>query len=305
MLASTAVLAARVSDLVAQANPAPGSATPATRTLRSIARQASVGEGSRTLIVDANGRGARRLERRRRRSASRTRRPTGPSSPRRSAAGRVDVRERHSDTLGEDLLLVTVPVADGGAVVGALRVSAPLGEVESSVRESWLGLVLIGLAVVGAGLVLAWILAGTVARPLERLGAAAGRLGEGDLDARVKPEKPREVETVGRTFNRMADALGQHGLAARLRRQRVAPAAHAADRHEAPPGGDPRPGRRCRRGGREGGGRAGPPERPGGPTCSGSPARRPSSPRRRRVDLGAAAREAVERWAQPARDGGA
>jgi signal transduction histidine kinase len=135
----------------------------------------------------------------------------------------VDVRQRHSDTLGEDLLLVTVPVADGGAVVGALRVSAPLGQVEDDVRSSWLGLVLIGFAVVGAGLVLAWILAGTLARPLERLGAAAGRLGEGDLDARVTPEKPREVETVGRTFNRMADAL-----AASLASQRdfVANASH-------------------------------------------------------------------------------
>jgi two-component system, OmpR family, sensor kinase len=117
------------------------------------------------------------------------------------------VRERHSDTLGEDLLLVTVPVANDGAVVGALRVSAPLGEVEAGVRQSWLGLVLIGLTVIAAGLVLAWILAGTVARPLERLSVAAGRIGGGDLDARVTPEKPREVETVGRSFNRMADAV--------------------------------------------------------------------------------------------------
>ncbi len=206
VLASSAVLAARVSDLVARANPAPGSATPVTRTLRSIARQASVGEGSRTLIVDADGAvladsdGTATL-------GEPYATPDRPELSEALGAGSVDVRERHSDTLGEDLLLVTVPVADGGAVVGALRVSAPLGEVESSVRESWIGLVLIGLAVVGAGLVLAWILAGTVARPLERLGAAADRLGEGDLDARVEPEQPREIETVGRTFNRMADAL--------------------------------------------------------------------------------------------------
>ncbi len=206
VLASTAVLAARVSDLVGRANPAPGSATPVTRTLRSIARQASVGAGSRTLIVDAQGTvladstGSAALG-----EAYAT--PERPELAAALAAGRVDVRDRHSNTLGEDLLLVTVPVANNGAVVGALRVSAPLGEVESSVRSSWIGLVLIGLAVIGAGLVLAWILAGTVARPLERLGAAAEQLGEGDLDARVVPEQPREIETVGRTFNRMADAL--------------------------------------------------------------------------------------------------
>ncbi len=214
VLASTAVLAARVSDLVGQANPAPGSATPATRTLRSIARQASVGEGSRALVVDANGAvladstGAATL-------GDPYATPDRPEFAEALGAGRVDVRERHSDTLGEDLLLVTVPVADEGEVVGALRVSAPLGEVQASVRESWLGLILIGLAVIGAGLVLAWILAGTVARPLERLSAAAEQLGEGDLDARIEPEKPREVETVGRSFNRMADALAANAASQR------------------------------------------------------------------------------------------
>ncbi|HWB56903.1 MAG TPA: ATP-binding protein, partial [Gaiellaceae bacterium] len=121
--------------------------------------------------------------------------------------GRVDVRQRHSETLGEDLLLVTVPVADGGQVVGALRVSAPMGAVDASVRSSWLRVAFIGLAVVLVGLGLAWILAGSIARPLEKLGAAAARLGRGDLESRVEPEGPREIDAVGRSFNRMADAL--------------------------------------------------------------------------------------------------
>jgi signal transduction histidine kinase len=140
------------------------------------------------------------------------------------SGGRVDVRERHSDTLGEDLLVVTVPVTDvDGDVVGALRISAPLGEVDAAVRSSWVALLLIGLAVVGAGFVLAWLLAGSMARPVEKLGTAAGRLGRGDLGARVEPEGPREIESVGRSFNRMADAL-----AANLAAQRdfVANASH-------------------------------------------------------------------------------
>ena len=77
--------------------------------------------------------------------------------------GGIDVRRRHSDTLGEELLLVTVPVTNLDQTIGALRVSAPMGEVEASVRSSWLALALIGLAVVLAGLVLAWILARSIA----------------------------------------------------------------------------------------------------------------------------------------------
>ena len=102
---------------------------------------------------------------------------------------------------------MTTPVTDRGDVIGALRVSAPLGEVDASVRSSWLALGLIGVAVVGAGLVLAWILARSLARPVEKLRAAAGRRGRGDLDARVEPEGPLEIDEVGRSFNRMAGEL--------------------------------------------------------------------------------------------------
>jgi two-component system, OmpR family, sensor kinase len=124
-----------------------------------------------------------------------------------ASAGQIDVRQRHSDTLDEDLLLVTVPITDNGEVIGALRVSTPMTEVDASVRSSWLALLLIGIAVVGAGLVLAWILAGSIAGPVEKLRAAAGRLGRGDLDARVEPEGPQELEELGQSFNRMAGAL--------------------------------------------------------------------------------------------------
>lgn len=125
-------------------------------------------------------------------------------------AGQIDVRQRHSDTLNEDLLLVTVPVTDNGGVIGALRVSTPMEAVDSSVRSSWLALLLIGIAVVGAGLVLAWVLAGSIAGPVEKLRTAAGRLGRGDLDTRVEPEGPQELEELGQSFNRMAGALSSN-----------------------------------------------------------------------------------------------
>jgi signal transduction histidine kinase len=108
-------------------------------------------------------------------------------------------------------------------VVGAVRVSASRASVAASVHESWLRLGLIGLAVVAATLVLAWILAGSLARPLARLRGAAARLGGGDLDARASPEGPTELAAVAASFNRMADQL-----ASNLRAQRdfIANASH-------------------------------------------------------------------------------
>jgi two-component system, OmpR family, sensor kinase len=213
VVANAAVLAGRVASQVQEGN---------TDRIAQIIGGATVGDGARTVVV--NNQGVLLADTQGTPAGAAFATPERPELEAALTAGRVDVRERRSDTLGEDLLLVTVPVTGtGGEVVGALRVSAPLGEVDAAVRSSWLALLLIGVAVIGAGLVLAWLLAGSMARPVEKLGAAAARLGRGDLRARVEPEGPHEIESVGRSFNRMADAL-----AANLAAQRdfVANASH-------------------------------------------------------------------------------
>ena len=213
VVANAALLAGRVSRLVLQGE---------AERIAEVVGGATVGDSARTVVV--NGRGVLLADTQGVPAGEQFATAERPEFGAALQGGRVDVRERRSDTQDEDLLLVTVPVTNvDGEVVGALRVSAPLGEVDSAVRSSWLALLLIGLAVVAAGLILAWLLAGSMARPVEKLGAAAGRLGRGDLDARVEPEGPREIESVGRSFNRMAD-----GLAANLAAQRdfVANASH-------------------------------------------------------------------------------
>jgi signal transduction histidine kinase len=211
VVADTTVLSGRVADLVRLG---------ATNQLADVVNEATVGAGARTVVVDQSGLVLADTD------GVPAGRPFATAERpefQPALGGSIDVRERHSDTLGEELLLVTAPVTDRGEVIGALRVSAPLGEVDSSVRSSWLALALIGLAVVGAGLVLAWILAGSIARPVEKLRAAAGRLGRGDLDARVEPEGPQEIDELGRSFNRMAGELSAN-LAAQ--RDFVANASH-------------------------------------------------------------------------------
>ena len=211
VVADTTVLSGRVANLVRIG---------ATNQLTGVIEQATVGAGARTVVVSPSGAVLADTD-----GAAPGTPFATPERPEFGTAlgGSVDVRQRHSDTLGEELLLVTVPVTDRGEVVGAVRVSAPMGEVDESVRSSWLALGLIGLAVVAAGLVLAWILAGTIARPVEKLRTAAGRLGRGDLDARVEPEGPREIDELGRSFNRMAGELSSN-LAAQ--RDFVANASH-------------------------------------------------------------------------------
>ena len=122
--------------------------------------------------------------------------------------GGVDSRRRFSETVGGDILLVTVPVVDEGEVIGMVRISASRETIVDGVHGSWLRLASIGLAVVAGAFVLAWILATTVSRPLGRLHDTEGELGGGDLDAHAPTDGPAELAALGVSFNRIADALG-------------------------------------------------------------------------------------------------
>ncbi|CAL9562279.1 Adaptive-response sensory-kinase SasA [Streptomyces sp. enrichment culture] len=63
-----------------------------------------------------------------------------------------------------------------------------------------------GLALIGSAL-LAQALATTVLKPVQRLGVAARRLGEGKLDTRLRVSGTDELADLSRTFNRAAEAL--------------------------------------------------------------------------------------------------
>ncbi|MGH2684707.1 MAG: HAMP domain-containing protein, partial [Actinomycetota bacterium] len=122
--------------------------------------------------------------------------------------GEVATGTRHSDTLGLDLLYVAVPVAAGGVVRGALRLTYPTSEVDARIRRNWF--VLAGVAAISllaaAGVGMA--VAGSVTRPLRRVERAATALGKGNLATRAPGDAgPPEVRSLAAAFNDMADRL--------------------------------------------------------------------------------------------------
>jgi two-component system, OmpR family, sensor kinase len=122
--------------------------------------------------------------------------------------GRPASRRGFSETLRQEIQAVAVPILSQGRVLGAVRVSQGTSQVGASVRRTMLGLVAVGLAGLLAGLLIAFVLAGSLGRPLSRLATVARRLGSGDLSARAGGIRgPREVEDVARSFDDMADRL--------------------------------------------------------------------------------------------------
>jgi two-component system, OmpR family, sensor kinase len=138
-------------------------------------------------------------------------------------SGRSIQGERHSDLLDEDLLFTAEPIAAGGRTVGAVRVTESVDAVKEEQRNDVLALVGVGLVALLLGIVVAWLLAGSLASPLRDLARAARRLASGDLDARAKVEGSAEQRELATAFN---DMTGQMATTLRGQREFVANASH-------------------------------------------------------------------------------
>ena len=131
---------------------------------------------------------------------------------------------RDSIDLGHDIMATAVPIQDEEQLLGAVRLTRNVQQVNDNIRNITIGLGAIGLAALAAGLLLAFWLAGSLSRPLTRLAGAAKRLGHGDLAARAGDVSgAREVEELGQSFDEMADRLER---SVQAQREFVANASH-------------------------------------------------------------------------------
>jgi len=138
--------------------------------------------------------------------------------------GRVAEGTRRSNTLRERLLYVAVPVASGGRVDGAARITYPMSAVDARITRYWLILLAIGASVLALAALVGLRVSMFVTRPLRRLEAAAAAVGDGDLAARTpEDDGPPEVRSLARVFNVTVAKLEQ---LVRSQREFVADASH-------------------------------------------------------------------------------
>ena len=106
------------------------------------------------------------------------------------------------------MLSTAVPVVRNERTIGALEVEQSIASVNDEVRNDVAALIGIGVLAMALGLGVAWILAGSLSRPLHALADAARRMAGGDLTARAPERGSSEQVEVARSFNEMADRLG-------------------------------------------------------------------------------------------------
>lgn len=124
--------------------------------------------------------------------------------------GSRDTGSRFSTTLGTELVYVAVPVASGGVVHGALRLTFDSQEVTERVQRFWIGLGAVAIVVLAAVTAVGWAVARSVTRPIRGLQLTAARFAGGDLAiADPEPGAPAELRDLETAMNTMAQRLDE------------------------------------------------------------------------------------------------
>jgi signal transduction histidine kinase len=122
--------------------------------------------------------------------------------------GNIASGTRHSNTLRANLIYVAVPIASGGRVRGAVRITYPSSTLDARVRRYWLLLAAIGGVVLAAATAVGLRFARTLTEPLSTLERTAAAVGGGDLGARAPADTgPPEVRALAAEFNATVERL--------------------------------------------------------------------------------------------------
>jgi two-component system phosphate regulon sensor histidine kinase PhoR len=114
---------------------------------------------------------------------------------------------RFSSTENQEMLYVAIPLQEGGRIVGVLRTSLFLTQIESLLLSLKIDILKVALIIAMLSLIGAFLFSSSLSKPIKELMAAASRIGSGDLTARVFLKKRDEIGKLADTFNYMSEQL--------------------------------------------------------------------------------------------------
>jgi two-component system phosphate regulon sensor histidine kinase PhoR len=169
--------------------------TDRTHSLADIASQEAKSAGARVTVIDPTGKVLADSE------ANPAAMENPAARPEFVAAldGRIGSNERRSATLGVPFLYIAAPVSGG-----AVRLAYPLSDVEAVSTQVHRWLELASAITFLFALIVAAIAAQWSASRLERIVEVAGRIAEGDLQARVKEPSQDEIGRVAGAIDKTA-----------------------------------------------------------------------------------------------------
>ncbi len=133
------------------------------------------------------------------------RRPEGAQA----LQGKGERAIRFSSTVNQDMLYVAVPVEKDGKIIGVIRTSLFLGDINHLIAKFNYRVAEISLIIVFLSFLAAFLVSKSVVRPIRHLTSAVKRVASGDFSARVFLKSKDELAGLAGTFNRMNEEMGR------------------------------------------------------------------------------------------------
>jgi len=124
-------------------------------------------------------------------------------------AGKTITQRYESDATGEHLLEVTEPVVSFGRTTGALRYTTSLEQIDRTVIEICLVIVLLGALIWALSFIYSLRLATSIVRPIQEVIDASDQIAKQHYDVKVSEEHTYELGELARTINYMGQQIKQ------------------------------------------------------------------------------------------------
>ncbi len=114
---------------------------------------------------------------------------------------------RFSNTLGQSLMYIAIPVYSEGQLVGSIRTALPVSDIDATLKGIYWKLIIAGLVISVLLAPICWWLSRRLSRPLELMTDGAQRFSGGDLDIPLAITGSVETRRLGEAMNQMAARL--------------------------------------------------------------------------------------------------
>jgi two-component system phosphate regulon sensor histidine kinase PhoR len=123
-------------------------------------------------------------------------------------AGKTGMYTRYSETLRKEMMYVAIPARREGEVVGVVRTSMPLTEINKAVGSIYLKIAFFGLVIIIVAVSINLEISRRLSRILKEMRQGAQRFAGGDLTHRLLIPDSEELGSLADALNQMAKKLG-------------------------------------------------------------------------------------------------
>lgn len=124
-------------------------------------------------------------------------------------AGTDGSATRLSDTLGQRMMYVAIPITDKGSIMGVIRVSIAIDEIDTQLHALQIRMAVGGLIIAVLVSIVCLVISRRITHPIETMRRGAERYADGDLSHRLQPPDTVELAALAEAMNQMAHDLQQ------------------------------------------------------------------------------------------------